>query len=91
MMHKFLSVCFGFGITGAVVSTWVAPRVISMLVTPPVSFSTNCEPAASWATDMLITAQVAGLAIGMIIACIWLISRRFSSRRKDEKNLHAAK
>jgi hypothetical protein len=42
-MHKILSVCFGFGITGAVVSTWIAPRVISMLVTPPVSFSTNCD------------------------------------------------
>jgi hypothetical protein len=90
-MHKILSVCFGFGITGAVVSTWIAPRVISMLVTPPVSFSTNCEPAATWATDKLITAQVAGLALGMIIACLWMLSRKFSSRSKHDKNLQAVK
>ena len=90
-MHKILSVCFGFGITGAVVSTWIAPRVISMLVTPPVSFSTNCEPAATWATDKLITAQVAGLALGMIIACLWMVSRKFSSRSKGDKTLQAVK
>lgn len=90
-MHRFLSICFGFGIAGAVVSTWIAPRVISMLVTPPVSFSTNCEPAATWATDKLITAQVAGLIIGMIVASLWLLSRKFSSRHKDDKNLQVAK
>jgi len=82
-MQKFLSVCFGFGIIGAVISTWVAPRVISMLVTPPVSFSTNCEPAASWATDKLIAAQLAGLVAGMLFSGIWLISRKFSSRAKE--------
>jgi uncharacterized BrkB/YihY/UPF0761 family membrane protein len=90
-MYKFLSMFFGFGIFGAVVSTWVAPRVISMLVTPPVSFSTNCEPAASWATSKLITAQISGLAIGMIIACIWMISRTLSNRKKDEKSQQAVK
>lgn len=90
-MHRFLSICFGFGIAGAVVSTWIAPRVISMLVTPPVSFSTNCEPAATWATDKLITAQLAGLVIGMILASLWLLSRKFSSRHKDDKNLQVAK
>lgn len=90
-MHRFLSICFGFGIAGAVVSTWIAPRVISMLVTPPVSFSTNCEPAATWATDKLITAQVAGLILGMIVASLWLLSRKFSSRHKDDKNLQVAK
>ena len=89
-MHKFLSVCFGVGIIGAVVATWIAPRVISMLVTPPVSFSTNCEPAATWATDKLITSQVAGLIIGMIIACLWLISRKFTARTNNAKNSQAA-
>ena len=86
-MHKFLSVCFGFGIVGAVISTWVAPRVITMLVTPPVSFSTNCEPAATWATDKLITAQVAGLLIGVLLACVWLISRKFSKKDEGSKNV----
>ncbi len=89
-MHRFLSICFGFGITGAVISTWIAPRVISMLVTPPVSFSTNCEPAATWATDKLITAQLAGLAIGMLIAFVWIVSRKFSKSAKGEKSQQMA-
>lgn len=85
-MHKILSVCFGFGIVGAVISTWVAPRVITMLVTPPVSFSTNCEPAATWATDKLITSQLAGLLLGVIVACLWMISRKFSKKDKGSEN-----
>jgi hypothetical protein len=89
-MHKILSICFGFGITGAVISTWIAPRVISMLVTPPVSFSTNCEPAATWATDKLIAAQLAGLAIGMLTAFVWVVSRKFSKSAKGEKSQQMA-
>lgn len=85
-MHKILSVCFGFGIVGAVISTWVAPRVITMLVTPPVSFSTNCEPAATWATDKLITSQIAGLLLGVVVACLWMISRKFSKKDKGSEN-----
>lgn len=89
-MHRFFSISFGFGIAGAVISTWIAPRVISMLVTPPVSFSTNCEPAATWATDKLITAQVAGLVIGMLTAFVWIVSRKFSKSAKDGKSQQEA-
>jgi hypothetical protein len=84
-MHKFLSLCFGFGFIGAVISTWVAPRVISLLFTPPVSFGTNCEPAAAWATDKLISSQIGGALIGMVLAMAWIALRKVkSSGKKDE-------
>jgi hypothetical protein len=84
-MHKLLSTCLGFGLLGAVVSTWVAPRVISILFTPPVSFGTNCEPAAAWATDKLISSQIAGIVIGAVIACAWMAIRKVKASGKDSE------
>jgi hypothetical protein len=84
-MYKMLSFCFGFGLIGAVASTWIAPRVISLLFTPPVSFGTNCEPAAAWATDKLISSQIAGALTGAILALVWIAFRKVKSTgKKDE-------
>jgi hypothetical protein len=88
-MYKILSTCFGFGLIGAVICTWVAPRVISILFTPPVSFGTNCEPAAAWATDKLITSQIGGMAIGFLLAGVWLVSRKL--KKSNTKEIAAAK
>ena len=81
-MYRILSFCFGFGILGAFVCTWIAPRIISLLFTPPVSFGTNCEPAAAWATDKLIASQMTGLVFGMLIAGIAMIMRTWKRRNK---------
>ena len=85
-MHKLLSVCFSFGILGAIISTWVAPRIISILFTPPVSFGTNCEPAAAWATDKLIASQIGGLVIGIVVACAWMALRKIKSTSQKVEN-----
>lgn len=90
-MHKLLSFCFGFGLIGAIASTWIAPRVISILFTPPVSFGTNCEPAAAWATDKLISAQIGGAAIGMVLALTWLAFRKVKTSSKKEIETAKAK
>ena len=90
-MHKILSFCFGFGLIGAVASTWVAPRVISILFTPPVSFGTNCEPAAAWATDKLISAQIGGATIGMFLALVWLAMRKIKGSAKRDQQPSSAK
>jgi hypothetical protein len=83
-MHKLLSFCFGFGLVGAIASTWVAPRVISLLFTPPVSFGTNCEPAAAWATQKLISSQIGGAILGMVLALAWLAFRKVKGSGKKE-------
>jgi hypothetical protein len=90
-MHKLFSFCFGFGLLGAIASTWVAPRVISILFTPPVSFGTNCEPAAAWATDKLISSQIAGAVVGMVLALAWLAVRKVKSPAKKDAPSTAAK
>ncbi len=90
-MHKILSFCFGFGLLGAIASTWIAPRVISILFTPPVSFGTNCEPAAAWATDKLISSQIAGAVIGAFLALVWIAIRKVKSSSKKDLDTVAAK
>ena len=75
-MYRTLSICFGFGLLGAIICTWVTPGVISILFTPPVSFGTNCEPAATWATEKLIRSQIAGVVLGVAASGIWLISQK---------------
>ena len=76
---------------GAIASTWVAPRVISILFTPPVSFGTNCEPAAAWATDKLISSQIGGSGIGVVLALTWLAFRKIKSSGKNETTSPEAK
>ena len=88
-MYKTLSICIGFGLLGAVLFTWVTPGVISMLFTPPVSFGTNCEPAAAWATEKLIKSQIAGVVLGAAVGGIWLISRKL--KKSEKKDLAPAK
>jgi hypothetical protein len=90
-MHKIMSFCFGFGLLGAIASTWIAPRVISILFTPPVSFGTNCEPAAAWATDKLISSQIAGATIGAILALVWIAIRKVKSSSKKDLDTVVAK
>jgi hypothetical protein len=83
-MYKNLSICFGFGFLGAVICTWVTPGVISILFTPPVSFGTNCEPAATWATEKLIRSQIAGVVLGVAVSGIWLISQKLKKSNKKD-------
>lgn len=86
-MHKVLSTCLGFGLVGAVISTWVAPRIISLLFTPPVSFGTNCEPAAAWATDKLISSQIGGIAVGFVAGSVLLAARKVRDRRQSKEKI----
>lgn len=57
----------------ALVLTWLAPKVIGMLFTPPVSFGTNCEPASAWAMSKLVSTQLIGLVIGALFAVVWVL------------------
>ncbi|HRO66790.1 MAG TPA: hypothetical protein PL182_04435 [Pseudobdellovibrionaceae bacterium] len=70
MRFNFILIC---SLLSAVLATWITPKVIGVLFTPPVSFGTNCEPAAAWSMSKLIGTQFVGLALGALFAVIWVL------------------
>jgi hypothetical protein len=83
-MTRFLSLVLACALAFAALATFVAPRVISALFTPPVSFGTNCEPAAAWALQKMVNSQLLGLGVGALIGAVvmaFLKTRRSSGQR----------
>ncbi len=74
---------FGFGLLGWAVFTYVTPMVIKVLFTPPVSFGTNCEPAADWSMNKLIQTQLLGIIGFMILGFIVDIYLRNRSKKNN--------
>jgi hypothetical protein len=56
--------------------TWLAPKVIGVLFTPPVSFGMNCEPAAAWSMSKLIWTQGIGFILGAAVAIVVVSMRK---------------
>lgn len=79
---KVTSWMFGFGLLGWAIFTFITPYVIKVLFTPPVSFGTNCEPAAAWSMSKLIGTQIFGVILFMILG---LIASFYMKRRAAEK------
>ncbi|MBX3039992.1 MAG: hypothetical protein KF789_04705 [Bdellovibrionaceae bacterium] len=70
MRLNFILVC---SLLSAILLTWITPKVIGVLFTPPVSFGTNCEPAAAWSMSKLVWTQFVGLLLGALFAVIWVL------------------
>jgi uncharacterized BrkB/YihY/UPF0761 family membrane protein len=66
---KFASIILAAGLLGLLLVTFVAPSIGRLLISAPVSFGTNCEPAADWAVSMLIRSQIIGFFGGVILGC----------------------
>ncbi len=75
---------FGFGLLGWAVFTFITPIVIKVLFTPPVSFGTNCEPAAAWSMNKLINTQLFGIVLFMVLGII--VSFYFKKRAQDKED-----
>jgi hypothetical protein len=75
-LSRNLNVILTCGIVFAVFLTWLGPIVISVLFTPPVSFGTNCEPAAAWSMHKLILTQLIGLILGILVSAIFMSTRQ---------------
>ncbi len=78
-MARTLNAILICGIIGSILLAWMSPAVISVLFTPPVSFGTNCEPAADWAMQKMIRSQIFGLICGAIVGASitwWLKKKR---------------
>lgn len=65
-------------LVGAIAMTWVGPKFIGLILTPPVSFGVNCEPAASYSMQKLIVAQIIGLISGALLTLI--VKYKFSKK-----------
>ena len=85
-MARFLSLVLACALACAVIATYLAPRVISALFTPPVSFGTNCEPAADWAMQKMVSSQAGGLLVGALLGAVMIVLVHSRGRRKTNPN-----
>lgn len=78
------------GILGTVIVTLLAPTIIKLLFTSPISFGVNCEPAANWSMSKLVSSQIFGFLAGPVAAFIFLRTRRRSDSPKAvNTDIHA--
>ena len=77
--HKNLNIALVGGIMGLAIMTWLGPKMIGVLLTPPVSFGVNCEPATAYSMQKLIIAQLIGLVLGVIIT-FWVRSKLIGNK-----------
>ncbi len=52
---------------GALLSSWLSPRMIGWYFEPPVNIGLNCRPATEWAMRKLQIAQLFGMGIGAVL------------------------
>lgn len=79
-MNRTLNYVFGFALLGSVVMSFITPWFISVLFTPPVSFGTNCEPAAAWSMSKLHVSELTGLTVGALLG----VGLSFYMKKKTE-------
>ena len=64
---------------GAVLSTWLAPKMIAWYFTPPAQMGFNCVDPIQWALGKLQVAQAFGILLGAALglaACFGLFFRK---------------
>jgi hypothetical protein len=64
-----------FALTGALSSSYIAPKVIAWYFDPPVDIGVNCRTAVEWSMSKLQTLQIWGLAVGFalgLFVMIWM-------------------
>jgi hypothetical protein len=83
-MSRVMSWVFGFGLIGWAGFTFITPVVIKVLFTPPVSFGTNCEPAAAWSMSKLIGTQIFGIIVFMILGLVMSIYMKRRAAAKEQ-------
>ncbi len=85
-IKRILSIAMIYGFIGAVVVTVIAPSISRLLITAPVAFGVNCEPAANWAMNALIRSQMIGFIGGILTAAIWVVYSKTKEAKKSKSN-----
>jgi len=84
-MNQFLknfNYAFIGGLVGLVLATWLAPKMITSLFTPPVEFGDTCAPTGMWLMEKLIICQAMGLLFGLFFT-FW-IKFKFTGNKKTD-------
>lgn len=63
---------------GGLVSTWLAPKLISWYFMPPAQMGFNCAEPISWALGKLQVAQALGIILGAVAGAVlyFVLTRR---------------
>jgi uncharacterized membrane protein required for colicin V production len=69
-MKKFLLLSVIGSILGNFAATFFGPAFLRWWFEPPVNTPINCTEAMSWAMDRLVTSQMVGSCVGLIIGFI---------------------
>ncbi len=80
---KFMQMVLSCGLLGAVLVTFIAPSVSRLMISAPVSFGMNCEPAADWSMQALIKSQTIGLVLGMLVGIGGAVYFKTRQRRTE--------
>lgn len=81
---KNLNYAFVGGLIGLAIATFLAPKAITQLFSPPVDFGVTCGPAGAWSMQKLIICQAMGLLFGIFIT-FW-IKFKFSGGKSTPKS-----
>jgi hypothetical protein len=60
---------------GALLSSYIGPKVIAWYFDPPVNIGVNCRSAVEWSMARLQLTQLCGLVVGLIIGLAITIHR----------------
>jgi len=69
-MKRFLIFVLCFASVGAVMTSWLAPKMIAWYFEPPVEIGVNCRPAVEWGLEKLQWFQTGGLLGGCLLGII---------------------
>jgi hypothetical protein len=81
--YKFGFFTLLFGCLGVIGLGFVAPSVLGVLFTPPISFGNdNCKLAADWALQKYTQTLLGGFVVGLIILTVGKLFFWNRSRKK---------
>ena len=63
-----------FALVGALLSSYVGPKVIAWYFDPPVNIGVNCRSAVEWSMTRLQVTQFCGLCVGLVVGLVITIS-----------------
>jgi hypothetical protein len=62
-----------FALSGALLSSYIAPKVIAWYFDPPVNIGVNCRTAVEWSMTKLQVMQFWGLTVGLALGLLIML------------------
>lgn len=71
--NKILYGTATFALLGALLSSYIGPKIIAWYFDPPVNIGVNCRQAVEWSMAKLQVTQFFGLLAGIVIGLVAMI------------------